>query len=82
MVKCAELIEDPLSTPDEVETYKAAYDRMWRVIEAYRQRASGRGYYPAPPETVPAATTTPPPLPEPKREPEKPKPSLSAWLDD
>lgn len=36
---------------------------------------------PAPPKTVPAATTTPPP-PELKKEPEKPKPSLSAWMDD
>ncbi|GIO40189.1 hypothetical protein J41TS12_50500 [Paenibacillus antibioticophila] len=85
MVKCAQLIEDPLSTPSEVATYNAAYDRMWRVCEDYRLRASGVSFYPGeltePPKAVPVAPSQPPP-PEPKQDPPKPKPSASAWLDD
>lgn len=88
MVKCAELIEDPLSTLDEVRIYQAAYDRMWKVCEEYRQRDRGVSFYPGaatpPPETSPAAATPPAnkAASAPPGEPKPKKSGIAAWLDD
>ncbi|MEK5166179.1 hypothetical protein NYE69_28140 [Paenibacillus sp. FSL R5-0527] len=89
MVKCAELIEDPLSTPREVAAYKSAYDRMWKVAEEYRLRDRGVSFYPGavtpPPETALAAAKQPASKQEaaPPDEPDTGKKvDIGAWLDD
>lgn len=89
MVKCAELIEDPLSTPREVDAYKAAYDRMWKVAEEYRLRDRGVSFYPGTvsplPETAPAAAKQPANKPSaaPPDEPDTGKKvDIGAWLND
>lgn len=86
MVKCAELIEDPLSTPKEVAAYKAAYDRMWKVAEEYRLRDRGVSFYPGPvsppPETAPAAAKPPASKPVAAPPDTGKKIDIGAWLDD
>lgn len=81
MVNCALLIdEDPLTTPEEREKYKIAYDHMWKVAEEYRLRDRGMSFYPEPnssPANPPAAAAPPP---QSKKQPDKPKPNFSDWL--
>lgn len=82
MVNCALLIdEDPLTTPEEREKYKIAYDHMWRVAEEYRLRDRGMSFYPEPSSPPPSADLPPAaPPPKSKKQPDKPKPDFSSWI--